>query len=356
MNKKVLVITGIVLLIIVAIVAYLIWGRGSTNNPATNSNTNLTPTPTVTPTPSTTITPTPSVTATPSVTPTVTPTPSTTGATDFSKFSGSKQTVGSNPSKAEYRVSTVTNSDQTDFRRFIVRIEYTGSTVATAKFPTSYAEYRSDLSAIRLITTGISEDKSGFGYQDSIEINTKGIIRLYHAVTGVIGEDTFDIGVSKSTDFYLYTKDISAGVWDLYLDVKYPGVTTSSTIDLGSKDFSKLKQNIVGGTTADGARSVSYSFVAEGGVFQLAFNVQGSSTKPLPDSYAEYVNGKLVMVFTDITDVLGNGYTKDFPSIGVMRVERTGNMSKYTFDSVTNKDFKLYGLQSPNQVVLEIKL
>jgi hypothetical protein len=296
-------------------------------------------------------------TPTPSVTPSSTPSPTPTVVSgDFSKYSQNKQTVGTDNSKTDYKLTAVSNSDQSSFRRFIFKIEYTGSNASTSKLPNVNAEYRSDLSAIRVIVNSLNDDKSGIGFQDSVDINKNGVTRLYHAVTGVAGTGTYDVGLAKATDFYLYTKDISSGVWEVYLDVKYPGSVSSGAIDLGSTTYSKNKQTISGAKTADGAASSGYSYNSEAGVFQIVFNVQGSATKPIPDTYAEYSGGKLQMVFTDIQDIFGSNKQYDLPTVGTMRIVRSGNVSTYIFDGVTNKDFKLYGTQGPNQVILEIKL
>jgi hypothetical protein len=276
--------------------------------------------------------------------------------TDLSKFSQAKQTLGTKSTKDEYRVVSVTDTDKGEYRRITFKVEYLGADKNTSKLPLSYAEYRSDLSAIRFIMSGISEDKSNIGYQSSRDINTKGIVRIYHAVTGVIGDSTYDIGTTKATGFYLTAVELSKGNWEINLDVKYPGAVTGSTVDLGSTTFSKTKQSIVGAKTADGASASGFSYSASGGVFQLVLNVQGSATKPIPDSYAEYSGGKLQLVLTDSSDIFGNGKEYELPSIGKLTVLRSGNKSTYVLDNVSDKEFMLYGTQSPNQIILEVKL
>lgn len=286
----------------------------------------------------------------------VTNTDSNNGSTELAKFSQSKQTLGVDSSKDEYKIVSFLDSDKSSYRRFTFRVEFTGADKNSAKLPLTVAEYRSDLSSVRLNFSDISNDSSGIGYQASKDINVKGIVRVYHAITGVVGDSTYDIGTSKATKFYLTSTEISKGVWDINLDVEYPGTTSGSSVDLGSTTFSKTKQVINGAKTSDGASASGFSYSASGGVFQLVLTVNGSSTKPIPDSYAEYSGGKLQLVLTDSSDIFGNGKEYDLPSVGKLKVLRSGNQSTYIMENVSDKEFKLYGTQAPNQIILEVKL
>lgn len=278
---------------------------------------------------------------------------------DLSMFKTSSQSVGSdaNTDGDYYSLSALSQKSMAGFHRFEFFVEPKASDVNT---PYVTATYIASLGAIRVDFKGITTDNSGIGYQKSLMINKDGVVKVYHNVSADQTEELYDVGVTKETPFLLTIKDTDTMSWVVTLDVKYPGVSEDSDeIDLGSEEFSKEVQSIVGATKSDGARVSSYSYSASGGVLRVVFEVKGSTSKPIPSVNAGYDgDGNLVMRFTDIvSDAIAKMPSALTMTGGVTMVwEMDGSSaSKYTFEGAS-KEFKLYGGTNPNQVIIEIKL
>lgn len=272
-----------------------------------------------------------------------------TGSANFTNFTQNNQTVGTASSQKYYDLQSISNSAMTGYHRITFNIRGT----STSSTPYVTAQYKSEVSSIRVVVNGLKTDTSGIDFQDAVSINKDGVNQIYHNISGVEGVAHYDIGISKAADYYLHLEKNGSSEWKVYLDVKYPGASSAGTIDLGSTTFSKTKQTITGGTSADGA-----------GISQLywnnktiTFEVTGSATKPLPNCYAEYQGGVLKLVFTDLaSNVFGS--PKDFGSIGGLgsvTMVKSGNTSTFSFNSITNSNFKLSGTQGPNQIMLEVQ-
>ncbi|HRI05874.1 MAG TPA: hypothetical protein PLV59_02950 [Candidatus Dojkabacteria bacterium] len=280
---------------------------------------------------------------------------------DLSEFKTSSQSVGSdsNTDGDFYSLTALSQKSMTGYHRFqfFVEPKEQGSDVDT---PYVTATYVASLGAIRVDFKGITNDQSGVGYQKSMMINKDGVIKVYHNVSADQTEELYDVGVSKETPFLLSVKDTDTMSWIVTLDVKYPGVSEDSgDVDLGSEEFSKEAQSIVGATRSDGARVSSYSYSASGGVLRIVFEVKGSTAKPIPSVNAGYDgDGKLVMRFTDVvSDAIAKMPAALTMTGGVTMTweMESSNTSMYTFEGAS-KEFKLYGGTNPNQVIIEIKL
>jgi len=274
---------------------------------------------------------------------------------DFTKYNSNKQTVGENSTK-QYKISSLTNSSFTGYHRFVFDME--GNTANTTQKPKVTAEYAASSNVIKISLDNIVKDSSGIAFQDSLDINKEGIVRIYHNISGNDVVSVYDIGVAKTPVYYLQIADNGTNKWKVTLDVKYPGAVAQTGLDLGtSNTFSQTKQTITGAKAADSAALNRYSYYAANGVLTVVFEVSGSAQKPVPSTYAEYSAGKLNLVFEDLSScAFGNGFNGELPSVGTINMSKSGNKSTFVFGGVTNKDFKLYGTTNPNQVVLEIKL
>lgn len=274
-------------------------------------------------------------------------------STDFSKFTSNSQEIGSLGSD-EYKLEKITDTKMSGFHRIVFSIS---SKDDKNNLPNVLASYRADSGVIRVSLNMLTTDASGIAYQKSREIGEQGVLRIYHNVSSNQEEEIYDIGVSKSTTFLLSSEETSAGNWDVTLDVRYPG-ETNVDVDMGSTDFSQDKQEIIGGTSSDGAKVSSYSYGASSGILSFVWSVKGSDAKPIPSVSAEYVNdNELVVTFSDLSsDVIASSASTLSLYGGVEQVSwtRSGNESKYTFKVTSKRDFKLKSSLSPNQVVLEI--
>lgn len=283
-----------------------------------------------------------------------------TGSMSLSDFKSTSQSVGSMSEIAGsfYTLVSLNNSAKSGYHLF----EFTLSGKESGSpQPHATATYVPSLGAVRVDLRGVTTDNSGIGYQKSLDINRDGVVKIYHNVSADQTQELYDIGVVSQTPFLLSIKEVGFGtdVWVLSLGVKYPGVSENQAkLDLGSDVFSKEIQTIAGANRVDGARVSSYSYSASAGVLRVVFEVRGSDTLPIPSVKAEYVDGLLVMRFTDIvSDAIAKMPASQSMSGGITMVwEMDGSSaSKYTFEGAT-KEFKLYGSTNPNQVVLEIRL
>lgn len=278
---------------------------------------------------------------------------------DLSMFKTSAQSVGSDDGSDLYTLTALSQKSMTGFHRFefFVEPKEQGS---DSDNPYVTATYVASLGAIRVDFKGITADQSGIGYQKSLMINKDGVVKVYHNVSADQTEELYDVGVSKETPFLLTVKDTDTMSWIITLDVKYPGVSEDAQeVDLGSEDFSKESQSIVGATRSDGAKVSSYSYSASGGVLRIVFEVKGSTAKPIPSVNAGYDgDGLLVMRFTDVvSDAIAKMPAALTMTGGITMTweMESANTSMYTFEGAS-KEFKLYGGTNPNQVIIEIKL
>lgn len=330
-------------------------GEQPTTNPNVVDTTGTKPTTTTDTTTKPTTTDTTTKPSTDTTTTTTTPTTTTPSTTDFSKYSTSKQSVDED-STEKYTIESIIDSAEKDY--YMINFMLPEGANGVVK-PKATAEYRSDLGAIRVTLYNVENDKSGIAFLKSRDVNKAGVQKIFHQVSGTEGVAIYDIGVTSSTP-YLF--EWSAAQNSEFLSLKIKNIaaststTTTPTLDLGSKVFSKTKQSIVGATTAESAASSGYSYNSSANVASIVFNVAGSADKPIPSCSAEYTNGALELTFSDIKDVFGGNRTLDGGAAGSISLTRTGNVSVYRFTGITDKEFQLSASTNPNQVVLDIKL
>jgi len=276
-----------------------------------------------------------------------------TTVTPLTGFSTESQTVGV-ASASTFTIEEVTNISRTGYHEFVFSLSSTGT-----DDPYVVATYRSNDGVIRIDLNQIEKDSSGIGYQKAVAINKEGISQLYHNVSSDQTEEIYDIGVSRSTPFTITTSKMSDG-WDVIVGVQYPGEVSTTGMDLGSTEFSKLAQSIKGVDATKGATLASYTYGSTSGVLKFVWNVNSTDTNPIPSVSAEYgTENKLVVTFnsvqTDKVYLAVDGI--DLPGDLAMQTERSGETSIYTFYGLTeNVNYKLSGSISPNQVIVEIQL
>jgi len=267
---------------------------------------------------------------------------------DFTRFSNNDQTVGS-ATEDLFKIESITDESKIGYHRFSFNITTTGT-----DDPYVTAKYNSSTGVIRVELNSIETDKSGIGYQKERAINKEGIIRLYHVVTSIADKEIYDIGLAKSTIFKLY-KESGDGQLKIILDVKYPGEVTS-TIDLGSTEFSTDPQSISGATNAT---IKSYSYSSSGGVLKFSWSVTADGENPIPSVTAEYLDNETLSIkFTSLTldRVVNAAGSLNLPAGITIDPSKESSASIYNFIVGSKKDYKLSATTSPNQVILEIDL
>jgi hypothetical protein len=275
-----------------------------------------------------------------------------TGSTDFSKFSSEKQVLGKE-SESEFTIGEIADQSMKTYHLFTFTL-----TTEDEQEPFVSGTYLPNIGAVRLDFQGIKADKSGLGYQQEKVIGEQGVLKIYHNVSAQNDQELYDIGVSKSTIFYLSSEELEKGKWRVKLEVKYPGVADID-VDLGSKEFSKEDQSIVGVTAKEKATISAYTYGRSSGLLKLVWSVSSSSENPLPSVNASYNgDGDLVVTFESLSmDRIANSSdTLSLPSGITADVKREGESSVYTFTGMDEvREYKLNGSLSPNQIVLEIK-
>lgn len=269
---------------------------------------------------------------------------------DFSNFSRDEQSVGEE-NENEYSLLSLTDEELSGYHRFTFVIQ---GKDGAEDLPSIVVDYKSALGSIRVDFNSMTSDSSGIAYQGSRSIDTEGITRIYHNISADQTEELYDIGVAESTPFYLSSSEVSAGKWNIILDVKYPG-ESDLEIELGSTSLSTEAQTIAGAVSSDGAAVTGYSYSVSGGQLVFIWTVTGSASKPIPSVSAEL--GEDGMLNVEFESVLSDKVSSaademELPSgIGL-----TYSDGAYHFEVGADSEFKLSASTSPNQVELTVKL
>ena len=274
-----------------------------------------------------------------------------TGDADFTEFSSNKQVLGEE-TDAKFAIDELEDLSRDGFHQFTFTL-----TTEDEEEPFVTASYLSNSGVVRVDFQGISGDSTGIGYQQERRVDKEGVLRIYHNISADADQELYDIGVSKPTIFHLTSEQIEEGKWYVILQVKYPGAADVD-VDLGSEDFSKEDQSIVGVTAEDGATISAYTYSGTG-LLKLVWTVTSQVDNPIPSVSATYnEDGELVVTFESLTTdrVAAFGDTLTLPSSIIAKVERVGDSSVYTFTGLKEvREYKLSASLSPNQVILEIR-
>jgi hypothetical protein len=274
------------------------------------------------------------------------------GETDFSEFSSDTQVLGEE-SEATFTIDAIEDVSRDGFHQFTFTL-----LTEDEEEPFVTASYLSNQGVVRLDFQGIDGDNSGIGYQQERRIDEKGVLRIYHNISGQADQELYDIGVSGSTIFYLTSEQLEEGTWTVILQVKYPG-STDVDVDLGSEEFSEDIQSIEGVTAEDGAAISSYTYSGTSGLLKLVWTVNSNADNPIPSVTAQYNSeDDLVVTFESLSmdRVASFADTLTLPSSITAEVERDGETSTYTFTGMDGvREYKLSASLSPNQVILEIR-
>lgn len=274
-----------------------------------------------------------------------------TGDTDFTEFSSDTQVLGQE-SEAKFAIEELEDISRDGFHQFTFTL-----TTEAEEEPFVTASYLSNSGVVRVDFQGISKDSTGIGYQQERRVDKEGVLRIYHNISADADQELYDIGVAKPAIFYLTSEEIEVGKWYVILQVKYPGAADVD-VDLGSEDFSKDDQSIVGVTAEDGATISAYTY-SGAGLLKLVWTVTSQVDNPIPSVSAAYnEDDELVVTFDSlaIDRVAAIGDTLTLPSSIIAEVERVGDSSVYTFTGLEEvREYKLSASLSPNQVILEIR-
>lgn len=274
--------------------------------------------------------------------------------TDFSNFSEETQSISAQDGAAQYSLTSILDTEMNGYHRFQFTFDSSSSSP-----PAFEAKLVSSGGYIRVWMNNVTSDSSGIAYQTSRNIDTEGIIRIYHAVTPIQTEEVYQIGIVSDTVFYVHKGDGNS----VLVDVKYPGEAEDGDAVEDPDAFTDQTVTL-GDTNASGdVRIVGYAWSASGGVLTFAWNTSVASGNPIPPTKAEYsdADDTVTVTFTNLggDTILGSGGTFETglsSTVAKVTGTKTASSSVYTFHLSGDSTYRIYRSLSPNQVVLEIQL
>lgn len=272
---------------------------------------------------------------------------------DFTKV---KQTLGES-SEFEYTIESVESSKGDGYQEFLFEMSSSQEDAVTPLFT---IEPFLDKGVLRVTLKNIFGDNTGLTHSEGIAVGTGAITGIYRTITSLENTRIYDIGILANNTFKLDLEESDSGNWIFSVKVAYDTSYQAPTVDFGSTEFSSDEQSIEGMTADQGAKVTTYSYSISGGVLKFALAVASGASNPIPSVNASYDDeGMLVVTFEslDSDKVSTWGSTISLPSGVSAFVSRSGETSIYKFGGISGKKpFKLSATQSPNQVIVEIKL
>jgi len=272
------------------------------------------------------------------------------------EFTKTKQSIGEE-SSAEYTILPLDDVQSNGYHVFNFNIS---SSTEDAPLPLFTVDPILDKGVYRVTVKNVVKDESGIAYQQSKVVNKGAITGIYRAVTSIPNTAIYEIGFLANNPFKLDYIENDLNSWKISVKVAYDLSYSPPTIDFGSSEFSNTEQKIVGMMATDGAKISSYSYSVTGGTLKFVYSVASGTSNPIPTVEAKYDDMNILHVtFTSLSSdkVSGWGSTITLPSGIVVNVARAGEVSTYSFGGIgAAKPFRLSATQSPNQVILEVKL
>ncbi len=242
----------------------------------------------------------------------------------------------------------------------VLEVEFTFSgddITEDSSIPVS-ATNKSSLGAMEIVVSNVGTDETGMGYDESKSVNKEGVTRLTKVVSGVSDTLKYNLGFTDAPQFYLYQPEVVGDTLVVKFSVKYPGGEIS-TEDFGTTEFTSEDVSVESSTADNGVRVSGYTYSATGGVLRYVYKTSTNTGDPIPSFEGSLADGVLTVTFPSIsTDVIysaSDGGTVSLPGGVTLNITRSGNQSVYDFVGV-GTEYKLYGVTSPNQVILEVKL
>lgn len=272
------------------------------------------------------------------------------------QFTRKSQSIGA-ISESEYTIESLDATQANGYHDFKFRI-FTAS--ETPVLPLFTVDPVLDKGVFRVTVKNVATDNSGIAYQTSKLVEKGAITGIYRAVTSQPKTSVYEIGFLGTNNVKLDYLENDLNNWDISVKVSYDLKYSPPSIDFGSTEFSSDAQSIEGMTSSDGARISSYSYSVTGGVLKFVFSVASGASNPIPSVEAAYDDMNILDVrFTSLlSDKVSTwGDTITLPGGIVVNVSRVGEVSSYKFGGIgAARAFKLSATQSPNQVIVEIKL
>jgi hypothetical protein len=219
------------------------------------------------------------------------------------------------------------------------------------------ATNKSSLGAMEIVISNVENDDTGMNFDESVDINREGISRLTKVVSGSENTLKYNLGFTDALEYHLYTPEVDGNSLIVKFSIKYPGGELS-TEDFGTMEFTTEDVTVESSTADNGVRIVGYTYSVSGGVLRYVLKTSTNTGSPVPSFEGSIADGVLTVTFpslnADIT-YSSSGGEVTLPGGVTLDVTRSGNQSTYEFVGVGD-EYKLYGVTSPNQVIIEVKL
>jgi len=266
-------------------------------------------------------------------------------------FSQSDQQTGTD-GVSGVTINAIEINSYSNFYRITIPVSGTSAPKATVRLskPTN---------AIQLKIYGVSSDKSGIntvGFkmdEDSI-VNS-----VYHDTISETGVESYYVGLRADTSFYIHTIEDPLSI---VLDVKEIDFTLKEMPEFA---MSQSAQTITGNVSSNviSMSKISRSSQPSEGVFRIAFLLASATDSNVPNASASIVDfegGKAVKleISNMASDFAGSGNLDqtygDSAVIG-MKGSFSGGKSTYYIKLTSLRDYKLYYLDGPSILLVDVK-
>ncbi|MDD2270276.1 MAG: hypothetical protein PHG60_01700 [Candidatus Dojkabacteria bacterium] len=241
----------------------------------------------------------------------------------------------------------------------VMEVEFTFTTdniTEKSSVPVSVVN-KSNLGAMEIIVGSVSSDKTSMSYNESIKINREGITTFSKVVSGVSNTVKYNLGFTEAPKYYLYEPKLVSNSLVVKLSIKYPGGVTSPE-STAMTEFTSEDVSVTGSTADNGVRIVGYTYSTSGGVIRYILKTSSNSGSPIPSYEGKLKEGTLTITFPSLSSDITYSSTEgkvSLPGGVVLNITRAGNQSVYEFVGV-GAGYKISGVTSPNQVIIEVKL
>lgn len=275
---------------------------------------------------------------------------------DPENFTKMAKSIG-DESDLEYTVDSLEEKQEDGYHSFTFVISTNSE---TPSLPYITVDPVLDKGVYKVTLNGVINDNSGLEYQQSKVVDKGAVTGIYRAVTSVEKVSIYEIGFLANNPFILEYTDVDENTWSITVKVAYDLKYSPPSIDFGNTEFSADPQSISGMSASDGVRISTYSYSVSDGTLKFIFSTASGTSNPIPTVEAKYdsmniLEVKFPSLASDKVSTWGN--TISLPGGISVSILRSGEISYYRFGGIGgSKPFKLSATQSPNQVIIEIKL
>lgn len=260
-------------------------------------------------------------------------------------------------SDLEYTIDSLEDEQGDGYHSFIFTIS---TTAESPTIPYFTVDPVLDKGVYMVTIKGVAGDYTDLEYQQQRAIDKGAVTGIYRAVTSAPNTSIYEIGFLANNPFTLEYTEVDDNTWRITVKVAYDSRYSPPTIDFGSTEFSTEPQSISGMSASDGVKITTYSYSVSDGILKFIFSTASGTSNPIPSVEAGYDNMNILEVrFPSLASDKVSTWGDRIALPGGLSIEisRSGEVSYYRFNGIGGtKPFKLSATQSPNQVIIEIKL